>query len=53
MDPDDANIESSDFIYVPKTIKRDFAFDIDLVAKVASVVVSVITLALLIIQAQK
>jgi protein involved in polysaccharide export with SLBB domain len=53
LDPDDARIESSDFIYVPKIIKRDFAYDIDLIAKVASVIVSVITLALLVIQTQK
>ncbi len=53
LDPDDAKVESSDFIYVPKIIKRDFAYDIDLIAKVASVIVSVITLALLVIQTQK
>lgn len=53
LDPDDAKVESSDFIYVPKVIKRDFAYDIDLIAKVASVIVSVITLALLVIQTQK
>ncbi len=53
LDPDDATIESNDFIYVPKIIKRDFAYDIDLIAKVAAVLASVITLTLLIIQAQK
>jgi polysaccharide export outer membrane protein len=53
VDPDKANVESDDFIYVPKIIKRDFAYDIDLIAKVASVIVSVITLALLVIQTQK
>jgi protein involved in polysaccharide export with SLBB domain len=53
MEPDNAKIESDDFIYVPKVLKRDFAYDIDLIAKVASIVVSVITLALLIIQTQK
>jgi protein involved in polysaccharide export with SLBB domain len=53
LDPDEAKVESSDFIYVPKIIKRDFAYDIDLIAKVASVIVSVITLALLVIQTQK
>ncbi len=53
LEPDDAKVESSDFIYVPKIIKRDFAYDIDLIAKVASVIVSVITLALLVIQTQK
>jgi protein involved in polysaccharide export with SLBB domain len=52
LEPDEARIESGDYVYVPKLIKRDFAYDIDLVAKVASVVVSVITLALLIIQTQ-
>jgi len=53
LDPDDAKVESNDFIFVPKVLKRDFAYDIDLIAKVSSVIVSVITLALLIIQAQK
>jgi len=53
LDPDKATIQSGDFIYVPKIIKRDFAFDIDLIAKVASVIVSVITLTLLVIQSQK
>lgn len=53
MDPEDAKVESNDFIFVPKILKRDFAYDIDLIAKVSSVIVSVITLALLIIQAQK
>lgn len=53
LDPDEAVIHSSDFIYVPKVIKRDFAYDIDLISKVASVIVSVITLTLLVIQSQK
>jgi protein involved in polysaccharide export with SLBB domain len=53
QEPEDAKVESNDFVYVPKIIKRDFAYDIDLIAKVASVIVSVITLALLVIQAQK
>lgn len=53
LEPDDAKIQSNDFIYVPKVIKRDFAYDIDLIAKVASVIVSVITLTLLVIQSQK
>lgn len=53
LEPDDAKIESNDFIYVPKIIKRDFAYDIDIVAKVASVLVSIITLTLLVIQLQK
>jgi len=53
LEPDEAKVESNDFVYVPKIIKRDFAYDIDLIAKVASVIVSVITLALLVIQAQK
>jgi len=53
LDPDKAEIQSSDFIYVPKIIKRDFAYDIDLIAKVASVIVSVVTLTLLVIQTQK
>lgn len=53
VDPDEARIESEDFIYVPKIIKHDFAYDIDLIAKVSSVLVSLITLTLLVIQAQK
>lgn len=53
IDPEDAKIESQDFIYVPKIIKHDFAYDIDLIAKVSSVLVSLITLTLLVIQAQK
>ncbi len=53
IEPDEAKVESNDFIFVPKVIKRDFAYDIDLIAKVSSVIVSVITLALLVIQAQK
>lgn len=53
METDEAEIQSNDFIYVPKIIKRDFAFDIDLIAKVASVIVSVVTLTLLVIQSQK
>ncbi len=53
LDPEDAKIESEDFIYVPKIIKHDFAYDIDLIAKVSSVLVSLITLTLLVIQAQK
>jgi protein involved in polysaccharide export with SLBB domain len=53
LDPDDAKIESNDFIYVPKVIKRDFAYDIDIVAKVTSVLVTIITLTLLVIQLQK
>ncbi len=53
LEPDETKIHSSDFIYVPKIIKRDFAYDIDLIAKVASVIVSVITLTLLVIQSQK
>lgn len=53
LEPDEAVVQSNDFIYVPKVIKRDFAYDIDLIAKVASVIVSVITLTLLVIQAQK
>ena len=53
LDPDDTKIQSSDYIYVPKKLKRDFAYDIDLISKVASVIVSVITLTLLVIQSQK
>lgn len=53
LEPDEAAVQSNDFIYVPKVIKRDFAYDIDLIAKVASVIVSVITLTLLVIQAQR
>jgi protein involved in polysaccharide export with SLBB domain len=53
LEPDEANIQSSDFVYVPRVIKRDFAYDIDLIAKVAGVIVSVITLTLLVIQSQK
>lgn len=53
LEPDEAKIQSSDFVYVPRQIKRDFAYDIDLISKVASVVVSVITLTLLVIQTQK
>ena len=53
LEPDETKIHSSDFIYVPKIIKRDFAYDIDLIAKVASVIVSVVTLTLLVIQSQK
>jgi protein involved in polysaccharide export with SLBB domain len=53
QDPDEAKVESNDFVYVPKLIKRDFAYDIDLIAKVSSVLVSVITLTLLVIQSQK
>lgn len=53
LEPNDAKIESNDFIYVPKIIKRDFAYDIDIVSKVASVLVSIITLTLLVIQLQK
>lgn len=52
LEPDEAKIQSNDFIYVPKVIKRDFAYDMDLIAKVASVIVSVITLTLLVIQSQ-
>ena len=53
LEPDEAKIQSSDFVYVPRQIKRDFAYDIDLISKVASVIVSVITLTLLVIQTQK
>lgn len=53
LEPDEAVIQSSDFVYVPRVIKRDFAYDIDLIAKVASVIVSVITLTLLVIQSQR
>jgi protein involved in polysaccharide export with SLBB domain len=53
LETDEAVIQSSDFVYVPRVIKRDFAYDIDLISKVASVVVSVITLTLLVIQSQK
>jgi protein involved in polysaccharide export with SLBB domain len=53
QDPEEAKVESNDFVYVPKLIKRDFAYDIDLIAKVSSVLVSVITLTLLVIQSQK
>jgi protein involved in polysaccharide export with SLBB domain len=53
IDPDEAIIQSNDFIYVPKEIKRDFAYDIDLISKVASVIVSVVTLTLVVIQTQK
>ena len=53
LEPDVAKIQSSDFVYVPRQIKRDFAYDIDLISKVASVIVSVITLTLLVIQTQK
>lgn len=53
LEPNNAKIESNDFIYVPKIIKRDFAYDIDIVSKVASVLVSIITLTLLVIQLQK
>ena len=53
LDPDDAEIQSGDYIYVPKNIKRDFAFDIDLISKVAAVIVSVVTLTILVIQSQK
>ena len=53
LEPDIAKIQSNDFIYVPKIIKRDLAFDIDLLSKVASVIVSVVTLTLLIIQSQR
>jgi polysaccharide biosynthesis/export protein len=53
LDPEEAKIQSGDYVYVPKEIKRDFAYDIDLISKVASVIVSVITLTLLVIQSQK
>ena len=53
LEPDVATIQSGDYVYVPKQIKRDFAYDIDLISKVASVIVSVITLTLLVIQSQK
>jgi polysaccharide export outer membrane protein len=53
QEPDKAKIQSNDFVYVPKIIKRDFAYDIDLVSKVASVIVSVVTLTLVVIQSQK
>lgn len=53
LEPDDAKIQSSDFVYVPRIIKRDFAYDIDLISKVAGVIVSVVTLTLLVIQSQK
>lgn len=53
LEPDGAKIESNDFVYVPKLIKRDFAYDIDLIAKVAAVVSSVVTLTILILQSQK
>ena len=53
LEPSEAKIQSSDFVYVPRQIKRDFAYDIDLISKVASVIVSVITLTLLVIQTQK
>jgi polysaccharide biosynthesis/export protein len=51
--PENAHIQSNDFVYVPKEIKRDFAYDIDLISKVASVIVSVVTLTLVVIQTQK
>ncbi len=53
LEPDEATIQSSDFVYVPRIIKRDFAYDIDLISKVAGVIVSVITLTILVIQSQK
>lgn len=53
LEPDDATIQSSDFVYVPRVINRDFAYDIDLIAKVAGVIVSVVSLTLLVIQTQK
>lgn len=53
LEPEEATIQSSDFVYVPRIIKRDFAYDIDLISKVAGVIVSVITLTLLVIQSQK
>jgi len=53
MEPGETKIQSNDFVYVPKIIKRDFTYDIDLIAKIAAVVGSIVTLALLIIQAQK
>ncbi|RPI18803.1 MAG: hypothetical protein EHM58_04105 [Ignavibacteriae bacterium] len=53
IDPDDTKIESNDFIYIPKLIKRDFAYDIDLIAKVSSVIATILTLTLLVIQSQK
>jgi protein involved in polysaccharide export with SLBB domain len=53
LDPEEAKIESNDFIYVPKMIKRDFAYDVDLIAKIATVVSSVVTLVILILQTQK
>ncbi len=52
-EPDATKIQSNDFVYVPKIIRRDFSYDIDLIAKIAAVIGGVITLALLIIQAQK
>jgi protein involved in polysaccharide export with SLBB domain len=53
QEPGEAKIQSNDFIYVPKSIKHDFAYDIDLISKVASVIVSVVTLTLVVIQSQK
>lgn len=53
LEPDEAKIESSDFIYVPKILKRDFAYDIDLIAKIAAVVASIATITILIIQSQR
>lgn len=53
LEPGKAKIQSNDFVYVPKVIRHDFAFDIDLVSKVASVIVSVVTLTLVVIQSQK
>ncbi len=53
LEPNEATIQSSDFVYVPRVIKRDFAYDIDLIAKVAGVIVSVVSLTLLVIQTQK
>ncbi|MEO8512887.1 MAG: SLBB domain-containing protein [Ignavibacteria bacterium] len=53
LEKDEAKIQSSDFVYVPRVIKRDFAYDIDLISKVAGVIVSVLTLTLVVIQSQK
>jgi len=49
----DAKVEAGDFIWVPKKQIKDFKYYMDLVAPVASVISSIVTVAILIVQLNK
>ncbi len=49
----DAKVEAGDFVWVPKTQQKDFKYYMELIAPVASVIGTIATIAILIVQLNK